>query len=359
MPGRKFSDDKQHRYGFNGKENDNEVKNVEGSQQDYGLRIYDSRLGKFLSVDPLMKSYPMMTPYAFAMNDVIRCIDLDGAEKKIVVHWLDGFYDDGAPKIKQTSVDINKKIHYINVTATGLPIGDGKKYAGTEVYYALPDGRFIQGKTIYEEISEGGLLPSANYDYTQNVIPGKESDDDAYINQYNDWTMPFSTGIWWIKAMSDLVDRDLKAPDNQMTLESLGGVEAVITVIGIANVKGGSSGSWIIENQSGRSSFSNNYQKQITGREGQDFLYNGVRFDGVVNGGLVDAKGKYAFLLEKGWAQDPLLKQAQRQIKAANGASIEWHFAEEAAATIVQQLFKDKGITGISVRHTPSIGQVP
>ena len=34
-----------YRYGFNGKENDNEVKG-EGNQQDYGLRIYDPRLGR-------------------------------------------------------------------------------------------------------------------------------------------------------------------------------------------------------------------------------------------------------------------------------------------------------------------------
>jgi RHS repeat-associated protein len=41
-----------YRYGFNGKGNDNEVKGI-GNQQDYGMRIYDPRLGRFLSVDPL------------------------------------------------------------------------------------------------------------------------------------------------------------------------------------------------------------------------------------------------------------------------------------------------------------------
>ena len=48
MPSRIFSSDK-YRFGFNGKENDNEVKGT-GDQQDYGMRIYDPRLGKFLSV---------------------------------------------------------------------------------------------------------------------------------------------------------------------------------------------------------------------------------------------------------------------------------------------------------------------
>lgn len=60
-----------YRYGFNGKGNDNEIKR-EGNQQDYGLRIYDPRIAKFLSVDPLMKSYPELTPYQFASNTPIQ-----------------------------------------------------------------------------------------------------------------------------------------------------------------------------------------------------------------------------------------------------------------------------------------------
>ena len=63
------------RYTFNGKEYDKETKT-----QDYGMRIYSQDLGRFLSVDPLAVKYPFYTPYAFAGNDVIRCIDLDGAE---------------------------------------------------------------------------------------------------------------------------------------------------------------------------------------------------------------------------------------------------------------------------------------
>ena len=36
---------------------------------------------RFLSVDPIGREYPNLTPYAFAENDVIRSIDLDGLEK--------------------------------------------------------------------------------------------------------------------------------------------------------------------------------------------------------------------------------------------------------------------------------------
>jgi RHS repeat-associated protein len=79
MSGRKFSLG-DYRYGFNGKENDNEVKG-EGNQQDYGMRIYDPRAGRFLSVDPLSKSYPWNSTYAFAENSPILNVDLDGGEK--------------------------------------------------------------------------------------------------------------------------------------------------------------------------------------------------------------------------------------------------------------------------------------
>jgi RHS repeat-associated protein len=73
-------------YGFNGKENDNEVKqddngnNNIGAQQNYGERIYDPRIGRFLSVDPLEKKYPKLTPYQFASNSPIGAIDIDGLE---------------------------------------------------------------------------------------------------------------------------------------------------------------------------------------------------------------------------------------------------------------------------------------
>jgi RHS repeat-associated protein len=81
MPGRKFSSG-NYRYGFNGKEQDKETTGT--STYDYGFRIYNPALGRFLSVDPLSKSYPWNSPYAFAENDVIRSIDLDGLEKAVI-----------------------------------------------------------------------------------------------------------------------------------------------------------------------------------------------------------------------------------------------------------------------------------
>jgi hypothetical protein len=57
-----------------------------GDQVDYGMRVYDPRAGRFLSVDPLREKYPWLSPYQFAENDVIRSIDLDGLEKQIAIN---------------------------------------------------------------------------------------------------------------------------------------------------------------------------------------------------------------------------------------------------------------------------------
>jgi RHS repeat-associated protein len=64
-----------YRFGFNGKEDDRET-----GTQDYGFRIYNPQIGKFLSVDPLTKKYPYYTPYQFAGNMPIKYVDLDGLE---------------------------------------------------------------------------------------------------------------------------------------------------------------------------------------------------------------------------------------------------------------------------------------
>lgn len=49
-------------------------------QYDYGFRIYDPRIGRFFSVDPLFKDYPELTPFQFSSNTPIWASDLDGRE---------------------------------------------------------------------------------------------------------------------------------------------------------------------------------------------------------------------------------------------------------------------------------------
>jgi RHS repeat-associated protein len=80
MPGRNYINGSSYRYGFNGKENDNETVGTGSGTQDYGMRIYNPALGRFLSIDPLTAEYPFNSTYAFAENSPIAGTDLDGAE---------------------------------------------------------------------------------------------------------------------------------------------------------------------------------------------------------------------------------------------------------------------------------------
>ncbi|WP_062056790.1 hypothetical protein [Aquimarina longa] len=50
-------------------------------------RVYNPRLGKFLSTDSLFKSFPWYTPYQFAGNKPIIASDLDGLEEKIELFY--------------------------------------------------------------------------------------------------------------------------------------------------------------------------------------------------------------------------------------------------------------------------------
>ncbi len=66
-----------YRYGLNGMENVDEVYGNDASV-DFGSRIYDTRLGRWSSIDPHDYRYPNISPYCFAFNSPLYLIDADG-----------------------------------------------------------------------------------------------------------------------------------------------------------------------------------------------------------------------------------------------------------------------------------------
>jgi len=100
MPDRKYTANTGYRYGFNGKEKDDDISKT--TSYDYGFRIYNPALGKFLSVDPLQEKYPNLTVYQFASNSPIAHIDLDGLEKFHYTYTIDV---NGNPKLELTSIE--------------------------------------------------------------------------------------------------------------------------------------------------------------------------------------------------------------------------------------------------------------
>ena len=73
-----------YRYGFNGYEKDDEIKG-EGNSYDFGARLYDSRIGRWLSVDPLASKNLFESPYVFVHDNPLIYIDPDGRDAIIIV----------------------------------------------------------------------------------------------------------------------------------------------------------------------------------------------------------------------------------------------------------------------------------
>ena len=155
-----------HTFGFNGQEKDNEIKGA-GNSYDFGERIYDPRVVRFLSVDPLTKEYPWYTPYQFAGNKPIVFIDRDGLEEarpdEKRAAWLRPLH---AYTVKENA----QKARDASANA-GLPDPrDGQWDAFRHAYWNALNARDLGEQTsalfptLHETGSEANNPKSPNYD---------------------------------------------------------------------------------------------------------------------------------------------------------------------------------------------------
>ncbi|MDP2174460.1 MAG: RHS repeat-associated core domain-containing protein [Bacteroidota bacterium] len=116
--------DKGYRYGFNSMEKDNEV-NVNGGSYDFGARIYDSRLGRWLSLDPLMGFYPCLSSYSYSANSTLNIIDIEGRyikclneySSEILLNTLNLTFGEGTFRVNSAGfIELNIEKHKINKT---------------------------------------------------------------------------------------------------------------------------------------------------------------------------------------------------------------------------------------------------
>ena len=71
-----------YRYGYNGKEN-TEIAN-EGDYVDFGGRMLDVRVARWISKDPKAAKFPFESPYIYVSNNPLICIDPSGEEKIVI-----------------------------------------------------------------------------------------------------------------------------------------------------------------------------------------------------------------------------------------------------------------------------------
>jgi RHS repeat-associated protein len=119
MPGREYTAQSVagYRFGFNGKESDNEIK-VEGGSYDFGARIYDGRLGRFISLDPSFLKFPSHSPFVYCFNNPICLIDVFGEEPeppRILDRSQPHIKYEYYTKVTDGQLSYYRKAHYYNM----------------------------------------------------------------------------------------------------------------------------------------------------------------------------------------------------------------------------------------------------
>jgi RHS repeat-associated protein len=85
-----------YRFGFNGKEKDDEVHGATGTSMDFGDRMLDTRVGRWMSIDKLFHLTPDLSPYNYVANNPLRFTDPSGnflldVHQRIVQNALNKF----------------------------------------------------------------------------------------------------------------------------------------------------------------------------------------------------------------------------------------------------------------------------
>jgi RHS repeat-associated protein len=105
-----------YRRGFNGMEKDDEVKGG-GNSYDFGARMYDARVGRWLTIDPLLRKYPSLSPYNFVSNNPLIFVDPNGKEIKPADNNTLEVIKSTLPKDARDFVVINPETGFIDKTA--------------------------------------------------------------------------------------------------------------------------------------------------------------------------------------------------------------------------------------------------
>jgi RHS repeat-associated protein len=134
-----------YRFGFQNQEKDDEIKG-DGSSYDFGARLFDPRLGRWLTIDPMASEYTSHSPYVYVRNNPILRIDPNGKwDVEVHVYYDRAKYGYGIAIVKDND---GKEVYRFQVRVEGTGgIDRLVKNSDTPTgVYDIPDqGMWISG----------------------------------------------------------------------------------------------------------------------------------------------------------------------------------------------------------------------
>jgi RHS repeat-associated protein len=166
-----------YRFGFNGKEQDDEVKG-NGNSLDYGARIYDSRLGRWMSIDPLQQEYPNYSPYNYVANNPVFYIDADG---KKFINPHKGHLDEAKTKLDKKQVIYENMVSIHEGKLKNKDIRNYKNKSGLS--QAKRDYNNVQEKhqDVEELLYTLKKISPEDYDYFNTLTDTKGNEIDIKV----------------------------------------------------------------------------------------------------------------------------------------------------------------------------------
>jgi hypothetical protein len=140
-----------------------------GNELDFGARVFDARIGRWLSVDPLQTKYASLTPYCFGSDDPIFYIDADG--KVIRIHYIENGknkYYTYRPGIKPTTN--NAFVQQVHEAITAVT-----KYDKTQTFQNIAKSQEV---VIINEINNGDDATHSSTNRAQTKVSNVNVDWD-------------------------------------------------------------------------------------------------------------------------------------------------------------------------------------